>query len=128
MSNGKPRKVRSDKGLVMATPRDLYRIAWIAEQYAYLSAQLSLLITQVQGADIAADNSADNEDVTRPKAPSSEALLRDVQNRVIGYPIVERWPSTGQRSVTIEETIEMTYRTRKVVMNRTHDPTITPTR
>jgi hypothetical protein len=30
----KERKPRSDKGLIMATRRDLYCMAWIAEQYA----------------------------------------------------------------------------------------------
>jgi len=77
---------------------------------------------------ILADNPVDNEDVTRPKAPSSEALLRDVQNRVIDHAIVERWHATGQRSAIIEVTIEMTYPTRKMVMNRTYDRTITRTR
>lgn len=42
----KPRKVRSDKGLVMATRRDLYCIAWIAEQYAARGDQIRRLLSR----------------------------------------------------------------------------------
>ena len=42
----KARKVRSDKGLVMATQRDLYCIAWIAEQYAVRADQLQRLLSR----------------------------------------------------------------------------------
>jgi hypothetical protein len=45
MSNGKPRKQRSDTDLVMATRRDLSCIAWIAEQNGYLNRELSEPIT-----------------------------------------------------------------------------------
>lgn len=42
----KPRKQRSDKGLVMATRRDLYCIAWIAEQYAARGDQIRRLLSR----------------------------------------------------------------------------------
>jgi hypothetical protein len=42
----KPRKIRSDKGLVMATRRDLECIAWIAEQYAIRFDQLLRLLSR----------------------------------------------------------------------------------
>lgn len=42
----KPRKERSDKGLVMATRRDLYCIAWMAEQYAARSDQIRRLLSK----------------------------------------------------------------------------------
>lgn len=42
----KERKVRSDKGLVMATKRDLYIIKWIAEQYAARFDQIQKLLSR----------------------------------------------------------------------------------
>jgi hypothetical protein len=42
----KPRKVRSDKGLILATQRDLYCLAWIAEQYAARGDQVRKLLTR----------------------------------------------------------------------------------
>lgn len=46
MSDEKQRKQRSDKGLVMATKRDLYCIAWIAEQYAARTDQIRKLLSR----------------------------------------------------------------------------------
>src|ERR1700716_3546314 len=40
------RKVRSDKGHIMATKRDLYIIKWIAEQYAARFDQLQKLLSR----------------------------------------------------------------------------------
>jgi hypothetical protein len=40
------RKQRSDKGLVMATRRDMYCIAWIAEQYAARGDQIRRLLSR----------------------------------------------------------------------------------
>jgi hypothetical protein len=40
------RKVRSDKGLVMATRRDQYCIAWIADQYAARGDQIRRLLSR----------------------------------------------------------------------------------
>jgi len=40
------RKQRSDKGLIMATRRDLYCIAWIAEQYAARGDQIRRLLSR----------------------------------------------------------------------------------
>jgi hypothetical protein len=40
------RKQRSDKGLIMATKRDLYCIAWIAEQYAARFDQIQKLLSR----------------------------------------------------------------------------------
>jgi hypothetical protein len=40
------RKTRSDKGLVMATRRDLYCIEWIAEQYAARFDQIRILLSR----------------------------------------------------------------------------------
>src|ERR1700693_2519247 len=51
MSDSKQRKVRSDKGLVMATPRDLYCIAWIAEQYAARTDQIRMLLSRFPDKD-----------------------------------------------------------------------------
>jgi hypothetical protein len=104
------------------------RFETLAQQNEDLSTQLSLLITEGQSTDIPADNPTDNEDATSTKAPSSEQLISDVQDILIDYPIVERWLSTGQRSVTIEEIIEATNHTRKMVMNRVNDRTLTRTR
>jgi hypothetical protein len=104
------------------------RFEALARQNEDLSTELLLLITEVQGADIPTDNPADNEDATSVKAPSSEQLISDVQDVLIDYPIVERWLSAGQRSVTIEEIIEVTNHTRKMVMNRVNDRTLTRTR
>jgi hypothetical protein len=42
----KERKVRSDKGLILATQRDLYCLAWIAEQYAARGDQVRRLLTR----------------------------------------------------------------------------------
>lgn len=42
----KPRKIRSDKGLIMATRRDLECIVWIAEQYAIRFDQLLRLLSR----------------------------------------------------------------------------------
>src|SRR5689334_22874197 len=42
----KERKQRSDKGLIMATRRDLYCIAWIAEQYAARGDQVRRLLSR----------------------------------------------------------------------------------
>jgi hypothetical protein len=104
------------------------RFEALAQQNEDLSTQLSQLITEGQSTDIPTDNLADNEDATSTKAPYSEAFLSDVQDVLIDYPIVERWLSTGQRSATIEEIIEVTHHTRKMVMNRINDHTITRTR
>jgi hypothetical protein len=46
MSNDSTRKTRSDKGLIMATRRDLYCIAWIAEQYAARVDQIQRLLSR----------------------------------------------------------------------------------
>src|SRR6185312_6438464 len=40
------RKIRSDKGSIMATRRDLYCIAWIAEQYAARRDQIRQLLSR----------------------------------------------------------------------------------
>lgn len=40
------RKVRSDKGLIMATERDFYCIAWIAEQYCARGDQVRRLLSR----------------------------------------------------------------------------------
>jgi hypothetical protein len=45
------RKVRSDKGLVMATARDLYCIGWIAEQYAARADQIQKLLSRFPSED-----------------------------------------------------------------------------
>jgi hypothetical protein len=42
----KQRKQRSDKGLVMATKRDLYCIAWIADQYVIRADQVQRLLSR----------------------------------------------------------------------------------
>src|SRR5215469_9741713 len=42
----KERKTRSDKGSIMATRRDLYCIAWIAEQYAARVDQVRRLLSR----------------------------------------------------------------------------------
>jgi hypothetical protein len=42
----KERKQRSDKGLVMATKRDLYCVAWIADQYAIRTDQVQRLLSR----------------------------------------------------------------------------------
>jgi hypothetical protein len=42
----KDRKQRSDKGLVMATARDLYCVGWIAEQYAARADQIQRLLSR----------------------------------------------------------------------------------
>lgn len=47
----KERKVRSDKGLIMATQRDLYCIAWIAEQYAARGDQVRRLLSRFPDKD-----------------------------------------------------------------------------
>lgn len=44
--NKKERKTRSDKGVIMATRRDLYCIAWIAEQYAARADQIQRLLSR----------------------------------------------------------------------------------
>jgi hypothetical protein len=41
-----PRKQRSDKGLIMATRRDLYCIEWIAEMYAARTDQIRKLLSR----------------------------------------------------------------------------------
>ena len=45
------RKTRSDKGLIMATRRDLYCIAWIAEQYAARGDQVRRLLSRFPDKD-----------------------------------------------------------------------------
>lgn len=42
----KERKTRSDKGLIMATRRDLYCLAWIAEQYVARADQIQRLLSR----------------------------------------------------------------------------------
>lgn len=44
--DAKERKTRRDAGTIMATRRDLYCIAWIAEQYAVRGDQLRLLLSR----------------------------------------------------------------------------------
>lgn len=45
-SEEKTRKIRSDKGLIMATKRDQYCIAWIAEMYAARGDQIRKLLSR----------------------------------------------------------------------------------
>jgi hypothetical protein len=46
MGDNRDRKTRSDKGLVMATARDLYCVGWIAEQYAARVDQIQRLLSR----------------------------------------------------------------------------------
>jgi hypothetical protein len=46
MAEMRERKVRSDKGLVMATDRDLYCIEWIADQYGARLDQIQKLLSR----------------------------------------------------------------------------------
>ncbi len=50
-----PRKTRSDKGLVMATHRDLQVLKWIAHQYAAQFFQIQQLLTRFPGAQLQGD-------------------------------------------------------------------------
>jgi hypothetical protein len=49
------RKTRSDKGLVMATARDLKILAWIADQYAVQFYQVQALLSRFPGAPLQSD-------------------------------------------------------------------------
>src|SRR5215468_819085 len=46
-TKGQQRKTRSDKGTIMATRRDQYCIAWIAEQYAARADQIRELLSRL---------------------------------------------------------------------------------
>src|SRR5438105_3921128 len=50
------RKTRSDKGLVMATDRDLRVLRWIAHQYAAQFTQIQQLLTRYANAELLQGN------------------------------------------------------------------------
>ncbi len=51
MDDGRERKPRSDKGTIQATNRDMYCIAWIAEQYAARADQIRRLLSRFPDPD-----------------------------------------------------------------------------
>lgn len=71
----KERKRRSDAGMVMATRRDQYCIAWIAEQYAVRGDQLRRLLSRFPD----------------PKRPFKEALIAETTVR----DQISRWRRAG---------------------------------
>jgi len=96
------------------------KVGALEESYRRVSAELSGLLSD--------DHLVESGDETSAIAPYSEDLQNDIRGLLIGYPILSRWLSTGQRSVTIEEIIEVTNHTRKMVVNRVNDGTFVKTR
>jgi hypothetical protein len=97
----------------------------LTEQNQQLSMQLSVLISEAQPLE----DGPDTEELeTSNKAPYSEALVSDIEGLLSAYPILSRWLSTYQRSATIEDIIEVTGHSRKMVTNRINDHTIKGTR
>jgi hypothetical protein len=71
----KDRKRRSDAGLIMATERDLYCIAWIAEQYAARGDQIRRLLSKFPD----------------PKRPFKQELIAETTVR----DQISRWQRAG---------------------------------
>jgi hypothetical protein len=90
-----------------------------------LSMQLSLLMVEVQ----AFDDAGDTEELeTSVRASYPVELANAIESLLSDYPSLQAWLSACQRSATIEQVIEATGHSRKMIVNRINDHTIKRTR